>query len=104
MIHCPKRLSELAHLDDLRKLRPIKILIHHKTVRHLIGFVIGACICLMGSTMALNAHTILETMPMHIPHPVWDALAYTIHAFGAIPILSNLEPLWKIGKIFVGAE
>lgn len=53
---------------------------------------IGVCITLVGSTMA--THPIAM-----IPHFIWDAIAYTLHGYGAIPVIKifcekfNLESL-----------
>lgn len=60
--------------------------IHGKRFQHLIHskrvvkLTIGGFIMLTGSTMA--------THPVEfIPHIVWDALAYGLHGYGALPMI-----------------
>jgi len=66
-------------------------LTHYKTLRHLAGIGLGAALTLTGSAMAIHGHE--QTI---VPHVAWDAIAYTIHGFGALPIIGNFEVLWKI--------
>jgi hypothetical protein len=44
---------------------------------------VGVCIMLVGSTMAANPVAFL-------PHAVWDALAYGLHGYGALPVIKIL--------------
>lgn len=54
--------------------------------------VIGICISCTGSAIALHPIEI-------VPHIIWDAIAYTLHGYGAIPVVKilcekfNLESL-----------
>lgn len=57
--------SELAHSKKVHKV------------------VIGVVIMLVGSTMA-------TTPVAFIPHVVWDAIAYGLHGYGALPIIKIL--------------
>jgi hypothetical protein len=44
---------------------------------------IGVGITLVGSTMATNPVSF-------VPHVIWDALAYTLHGYGALPVIKIL--------------
>jgi len=67
-----------------------------RQVRHLLGIATGLSVMLLGSTMGINASEWIATMPVHVPHPLWDALAYGLHGFGCIPVLAHGERLWAL--------
>jgi hypothetical protein len=67
-----------------------------RQVRHFIGLVAGLSVMLLGSTMGINAADWIASLPVHVPHPLWDALAYGLHGFGCIPVLAHGEKLWAL--------
>lgn len=60
---------------------------------HTVGFALGVCITLLGTTMAINGHVLFDSFPMLL---LWDATAYTIHGLGVIPIIGHGERLYQI--------
>jgi hypothetical protein len=65
---------------------PVRYAVRHipcpRRKRH-VKILIGVGIMLVGSTMATNPVTF-------IPHVVWDAMAYGLHGYGALPIIKIL--------------
>ena len=82
---------ERAALDHLH-LPLLNRLFHKKTRRHFAAVLIGAIICLVGSFMAEHKAEMAHYMPMC----VWDALSYSVHGIGLGPIVTRIEPIWRI--------
>jgi hypothetical protein len=57
--------------------------IPHSRKKKTVKVCIGTGIMLVGSTMATHPLTI-------IPHIVWDAIAWGLHGYGALPIIKVL--------------
>lgn len=89
--------SEAHAHPEVRSLPRVFRIFHVAARPHVIGISVGTALMLTGSTMAVNAHDILKSMPF-IPHVVWDATAYFLHGFGSLPVMAHVEPLWKIFK------
>jgi hypothetical protein len=61
---------------------------------HVLGALTGMLVMALGSSIALNGHTIVHALGIwHLPV---DMVAYGLHGFGAIPIYRHGEHLWNI--------
>ena len=84
-----------AHAPHLRFVHPSKQLVHHA-----IGQLLALGIICLGSTLALNAGAILDTVyywtGLRIPHPLFDGMSYTVHAVGAMPLLTHAAKFWRL--------
>lgn len=69
---------------------------NRRHVHHTVAIVLGAGCCVGGSALALNADAVLQVLPVHVPHALYDAFAYTVHAFGAVPVVAHGERLWNL--------
>lgn len=80
--------NEILHLPLWQRL------LHRKARRTLA--VVGAGMFLMvgGSAIASSRHELSELVPVH--HLLFDTAGYFLHAFGAVPILRYIEPLWLL--------
>lgn len=58
-----------------------------KNHRRKIEVAIGLVLMMVGSTLAVNA---VSWCPTHVPHPVYDMVAYGLHGFGAAPIIKTI--------------
>lgn len=75
-----RRLARLPLVGRLRDRR---------TRRHAAAMAVGATMCGLGSFLA--AHPVAW-----ISHYAWDAFAYSVHGAGLMPLLSHVEPFWRI--------
>lgn len=86
-----------AHASpDVKSLSRLRRLFHVKVRRHVFGITVGTGLMLTGSAMAINAQDVLAIV--HVPHVLWDALAYFLHGFGSLPVMAHVEPLWDALK------
>lgn len=79
---------DLPHLPRLRAtprlLRPFA----KGARKHTVGVALGVAIMLLGTHIA---HWRVGVSPA-----IWDAMAWSIHAFGACPLMAHAEAFWKI--------
>jgi len=86
---------DIEHIHSHLMTLPVEERRRHPHTIRLIGLVVvGATITLIGSNMATHTEVLC---PLWLPHGVWDAFAYTLHAIGITPVLSGpVEGLWMI--------
>jgi len=70
---------------------------HHRMRRHAVGCGVGVVLMLTGSTIAAHAKEINSSIII-INHITVDAFGYFLHGIGCIPLISNIEPLYKLWK------
>lgn len=77
---------------DVRRVARLPLvgrLADRKTRRHAAAMATGAGLCALGSFMATNPVAF-------VPHVIWDAVSYSIHGAGLMPLLTHVEPLWRL--------
>jgi len=81
----PHKYRALFRLPRLERLG------HRLVRRHVVAFGAGAGLMIVGSALASHSHD-----QQLVPAPTWDAVAYLIHAVGAVPVLRHLDPIWTL--------
>lgn len=84
------KLKEI-HWIEIRKLPLLGRLFHRDSRKHVTMVATGVGICLTGSFMATCGHS-----QVVLPHFIWDAISYSIHGVGLIPICHHAEYAWHI--------
>ena len=86
-----QRLLRHPHLKDILHLPLFTRLTHKVTRRHVIAWLLGIVLMLLGSLVAsLSHHTEV------LPPVVLEAIGNFLHAVGALPIIRHIEPKWLV--------
>jgi hypothetical protein len=71
-----------------------------KRLHHTIGVFIALCLMLAGPFLEFNAEAGTELVAgmigITIPHTLWASFAWSVHAFGFIPLVAHADKLWSL--------
>jgi hypothetical protein len=66
-----------------------------RTRHHVYGVCLGVVLIFGGAHMAVEGPVLLSLLPIHVPHTLWEGIAYTLHGFGLIPLVGHGEKFYK---------